>query len=337
MIFLNYYNDIEPKSYTIASFDLDHTLIKPKNNKVFPKDKFDWIWWHPIVKERLEEITDDKLLVIFSNQKQINETNKDDFIFKINSIQKDFGKPFIFIASTEDDITRKPRIGMVTELKNRLKIEINKDSFYVGDMAGRPNDKYDTDFKFAKNLKWTFYTPEEYFLKEKTEEKQIGGYKLNNNSTNTKINIKPKNNLLVMVQGYPGSGKSHLINKFSNFEKFSRDENGTKFLKLLEESMNNNKPVLVEGLFPSSKSRQPILDLMRKYKYNGTFIKVITDKNLAKHLNIYRNLFQNKNKVPDIVYYKYDKEYEEPNEDDWLEIIEYHPHISKKINKYYLY
>ena len=38
-----------------------------------------------------------------------------------------------------------------------------KKSFYVGDMAGRKKDKSDSDFKFALNIKFKFYTPEEYF------------------------------------------------------------------------------------------------------------------------------------------------------------------------------
>ena len=32
-------NEISTK---IAAFDLDYTLIKPKSNKLFPKDKDDW-------------------------------------------------------------------------------------------------------------------------------------------------------------------------------------------------------------------------------------------------------------------------------------------------------
>ena len=39
-------------------------------------------------------------------------------------------------------------------------MQINKkDSFYVGDMAGRENDKFDTDLKSALNLKVNFMTP----------------------------------------------------------------------------------------------------------------------------------------------------------------------------------
>ena len=335
LIFLNYYGKLKNDTYKIAGFDLDHTIIKPKSGKVFPKDKYDWIWWHPIIKEKLIDLQDE-LIVIFSNQKQINESNREDFIFKINEIQKDLEKPFIFIASTEDDITRKPRIGMVDELKKRLDIKISKSSFYVGDMAGRPGDKYDTDLKFAKNLKWIFYTPEEYFLKEKVTEKQIGGYKLDNESKNSKFSIKIKDKTMILIQGYPGSGKSYLIDKLK-MDSVSRDKYGSKFDKELNNQFDSNKSFIVEGLYPSKKSRLELLNKSIKNNYKTVLIKVITSKELAKHLNIYRSLYENKNKIPDIVYFKYDKDYEDIDKEEWNQIIEYHPHISKKINKYFLY
>ena len=34
---------------------------------------------------------------------------------------------------------------------------------------------------------------------------------------------------------------------------------------------------------------------------------------------------------------KYRKNFEYPYESDWDQIIEYHPHIPNKINKYFLY
>ncbi len=67
---------------------------------------------------------------------------------------------------------------MFDYLKNELGIKINKqDSFYVGDMTGRKNDKYDTDLKFALNLQIKFMTPEEYFLDNSSEEKKLSGGK----------------------------------------------------------------------------------------------------------------------------------------------------------------
>ena len=55
---------------TIAAFDLDYTLIKPKSGKKFPVDKNDWEWMYPNVLEKLKEYYENKYtIVIFTNQK----------------------------------------------------------------------------------------------------------------------------------------------------------------------------------------------------------------------------------------------------------------------------
>lgn len=354
IIYINYYSDLVPDTkYSISGFDLDYTVIKTKSGNVFPKDKNDWELWEPKVKTKFAELAKkpNNIIVIFSNQKGVGSGNKkfltiNEFEDKVHNIRKELGVNFIFIASLEDDINRKPRIGMWEHIKTKLSIKINKsNSFYVGDMAGRPNDKYDTDLKFAHNIGVKFMTPEQYFLDDNTPIKsKLTGYQLDNFSSNTKLNIKPDSNRMVIISGYPGSGKSHLANKFlkltgtdNKFELFSRDELGTKFMKKLIETMENKKPVVIEGLYWNNETRSELKNLADKHKYNTSYILVKTTYELAYHLNLYRSLYESKNRVPEIVYMKYRKNFEYPDDSDWNEVIEYHPHIPKKINKYYLY
>ena len=342
-IFINFYsNIIANKKYNIAGFDLDYTLIKTKSGNIFPKNKDDWIIWADKVKLKLYELSNDldTIIVIFSNQKGLkNDILINDFKQKINNIQTFLDINFILIASVEDDIYRKPRIGSIQLLTETLNIKINKkNSFYVGDMAGRKNDKFDTDIKFAINLKVTFYTPEEYFLNEQNNDDfKISGYQLDNNSKNTVLNIKQENNKIVIISGYPGAGKSHLAKKFIGFEYFSRDLHGNKFSKNLIDAMAYGKPIVVEGLYSNDTPRKELKKLIETYKYNSIYILVKTSYELAYHLNLYRSLYEEKSRISEIVYMKYRKDFEYPQESDWGEIIEYHPHISKKINKYYLY
>ena len=351
LLIKNYYLSLDQSCYYLAGFDLDYTLIKTKSGNVFPKNKNDWELLNDQIKPKLTELSKNNkiIIVIFSNQKGIGcekNVSIEDFTDKINQIQKTLGINFIFMGALQDDIYRKPRVGMYKHLTNVLNIKINKtNSFYVGDMAGRPSDKFDTDIKFATNLGIKFFVPEQYFLKEtNTQPFKLSGYLLNNFSSNTKLNIKPESNHMVIISGYPGSGKSHLANKFTKpdptgnfFELFSRDNLGPKFHKKLEDALTNNKPVVIEGLYPSNASRQELKNLADKYNYTCTYILVKTTYELAYHLNLYRHLYNNNNRVPEIVYMKYRKNFEHPQESEWDTVLEYHPHISKKINKYYLY
>lgn len=44
------------QSSKVAAFDLDGVLIKTKLGGTFPKDRNDWIWWRPFVKDKLVEL-----------------------------------------------------------------------------------------------------------------------------------------------------------------------------------------------------------------------------------------------------------------------------------------
>ena len=62
-------------------------------------------------------------------------------------------------------------------------------------------------------------------------------------------------NKLIIISGYPGSGKSYLAKKISDYILLSKDLFGTKFNKKLVENFELNKNIIVEGLFPTNKSR----------------------------------------------------------------------------------
>lgn len=44
------------QSSRVAAFDLDGVLIKTKSGGTFPKDRNDWVWWRPLVKDKLVEL-----------------------------------------------------------------------------------------------------------------------------------------------------------------------------------------------------------------------------------------------------------------------------------------
>jgi bifunctional polynucleotide phosphatase/kinase len=336
------YYDCYPINHTyvksFAGFDLDSTLIKTKSGKTFPINNTDWTLLFDSISDKLKSIKN-QTIIIFSNQMGVSKghTTEKDILEKIKDIQKKLNIPFIFLASKEDDIYRKPRIGMLDYIENILHFKFEKKlSFYVGDMAGRKKDKTDSDRKFALNIGVKFYTPEEYFLGNKAEEYTLEGYQLDNKHKGTEIDTSVKKEL-VMISGLPGSGKSYLAKKFKSYKFFSRDENGSKYIKLLETSIKNNEPVVVEGLFQDNESRNKILQLVKNTDYTKRLIQMETDVDLAYHLNLYRSLYEGKNKIPMIVYHKYKKNYEKPNSKDWTSIELCHPKIKKEHNLFYLY
>lgn len=337
IVYYNFYSENHKYSNNLAGFDLDSTLIKTKSGKTFPINNSDWVLLYELIIEKFKELNK-STIIIFSNQMGISKghTNEEEILEKIKNIQKKINSPFIFIASKEDDIFRKPRIGMYEYIEKKIYIQFDKKkSFYVGDMAGRKNDKTDSDRKFSLNLDIKFYTPEEYFLNKETELYDLSGYKLDNNHKGTKINTDMKKELII-ISGLPGSGKSYLAKKFNNYKFFSRDENGAKYLKLAEKSIKNNEPVVIEGLFSTNESRNKVLEIIKNSDYTTRLIQMETNVELAYHLNLYRSLFEGKDKIPMIVYHKYKKNYEEPIVNQWTSIESCHPKINKEHNKFYL-
>ena len=178
----------------ILAFDMDYTIIKPKSNRRFPKDKDDWKFIFNSQK-MLQKKSKKYSIIIISNQLGISKgkTTVEDIKYKIKNIFKQLNVPALAIISTDNDKIRKPRIGSFQVIE-KLYSENNKQFskfYYIGDAAGRINDHSDSDYKYLLNvasytdIKTKFYTPEEFFLKEKSIEKNISGYKLNYNGNDT--------------------------------------------------------------------------------------------------------------------------------------------------------
>ncbi len=91
------YNDVSAPSQRIAAFDLDSTLITPKDpSKTFPQSRNDWRWWHTSVGAKLKELHSDGWhIVIFSNQSGASQGRKapDEITGKISDLSAELGIP----------------------------------------------------------------------------------------------------------------------------------------------------------------------------------------------------------------------------------------------------
>ncbi|KGR12005.1 DNA 3'-phosphatase [Candida albicans P57072] len=184
-------------SIKLAAFDLDGTLISTKSGGTFSKSPSDWKWWNDKVLDKLKDLyRDNYLIVIFSNQGGVVAIPLSksylNFTTKLNSIVKELkGRDIldrisIYAApkkpstknskNTTNTIDeqmhakmRKPETGMwdtfLVDLKKYgITSDINyKESFFVGDAAGRSKDFSDSDALFSKNINLKFITPEELF------------------------------------------------------------------------------------------------------------------------------------------------------------------------------
>ena len=142
--------------------------------------------------------------------------------------------------------------------------------------------------------------------------------------------------LKIVLYGPESSGKTTLAKTFESYNLFSKDLHGRKIKKLIEDKLKENKNIIIEGLLYNYEKRKPYIDLANKYNYKIKFLNLTTSFDLSLHMNKYRSLKNDVEKVPKVVYYTYRKNYQEPINKYYENVINYHPSFSKKINKYFL-
>lgn len=120
-----------------------------------------------------------RIIVIFSNQGGVvakPDAKRFQYIKeRIAQIALDLNTPFWFYGATKEPKTkspsdksyRKPAVGMWLQFQKELEelgvVLDTKNSFFVGDAAGRAKDFSDSDMKFALSIGLPFYTPEDFF------------------------------------------------------------------------------------------------------------------------------------------------------------------------------
>ena len=327
----------------IASFDLDNTIIKTKSGKVFPEDQeTDWIFNYRNVKDKLRDLYNENFcIIIITNQKKLKDMKG--WCLKIKKIIEELDIPIKVYASLEDDIYRKPNIGFWNFIKTNTNMD---DSFYCGDAIGRDSDFSDTDYKFALNCNLNFKAPETLFLNKVIKFDSNFNYFDFSNFQKKQNNIKLDiNKDMIIMIGYPGSGKSTFVNKIllkNNYNVISLDELKTKAktIKLCKEYLSKNLNIVIDNTNPSKVARKIYIDLAKEFKYNIRCCIMTTTENHSQHNNMYRYLYQNKKKVPTIVYRNYNKLFEYPDKNEGIsEIIEINPELPTKNtdSKYYFY
>ena len=282
----------------MASFDYDWTMVNPKDGKTFPTSIDDWQWMYPSIPEKIKQYYEDGyMIVVFSNQSKKWKCEQ------IEMVMKQLEVPlFVVIATEKCDYKPTPILFNTLFGEN----EINKEeSFYIGDALGRKTDFSDSDKVFAENIGIKWYSPEDIFV-NKTEIFEI-----------PIIPPSPNPEIIIMM-GYPGSGKSTIAENICNNENYIHVagdiyKTSSKMRKASLEYILQSKSIVFDATHSSIKKRKEFIDLGKKYDYEVKCIHVSTSLDISYKRNKSRC---DEKQVPKIAYSVYKKYYEEPTEEE---------------------
>ena len=283
-------------------FDYDWTLVKPLSNGTFSKSLDDWRWITEKVPEILEKYYNNGYcIIIISNQTRNTEMKLQQIINVLSTL-----KIPSLISVGYEDIDKKPNRTMFDLIKKDKKIDMNK-SFYVGDALGRQGDWSDSDKKFAENIDIKkIYSPDDLFS-------------INDDK---KLIIKQfdKQEIIVLV-GYPGSGKTTIANTFDSnkYMVINGDifKNSKKMIKEAEKYIKVNYSIIFDATNPSIEKRKEYIDFANSKTIPIRCINVETD--------ITTSMFRNNKRdkvIPKITYYVFRKNYVKPTiEEGFYDVI----------------
>jgi bifunctional polynucleotide phosphatase/kinase len=290
------------KNTNYAIFDFDWTLVKPKDNRKFPTNIEDWKYLRNSVKHTLQKYKLTHHIVIVTNQTKLWKVDQIKLVIEDLELTND---STIIIGFT----TRKPDTSLFLKAFPNFLENNNENTFFVGDAAGRVGDFSDSDKQFATNLKIKFMLPEEIFPLDTIE-------------SNININIPQEKEVIIMI-GYPGSGKTTIckdIFEKHNYHIVSGDilKTSSKMIKDAIKHINNS--IVFDSTAGTKEKRQEFIQFAKKYNLPVRAIWIQTPMDISMERNKQRALITG-SKIPDVVYYVYRKNFEEPIEEEGFSLV----------------
>jgi bifunctional polynucleotide phosphatase/kinase len=288
----------------ILFLDYDWSIVCPKDNKTFPRDIQDWQWLNSSIPDIIKKYYKNGYAIcIVTNQTK--EWKKQQIINVIESLEI---PAFIAIAFEKNNY--KPSLYLYNELfdeEQRKKINLDK-SVLCGDALGRKNDHSDSDLKFAQAIGIKSIAPEDLFNIKIKKDKD-------------RVKTSQSQEIVIMV-GYPGSGKSHLISQVfepntNYFIAHSDDlKTSAKMIKTAKKYVLEGKSIVFDATNPSKEKRAEYIEFAKLHKIPIRCIYVTTTMVESMARNNKRD-----KPVPRIVYNVYNKKFIEPSRDEGFDVI----------------
>ena len=247
------------------------------------------------------------------------------FCERLDDIINDLNVPLVFLAALSNNIFKKPSPAFYNKIL--LKICNPKEVFYCGDAAGRDEDFSNSDLLFSVNCLIKFYTPENLFKLKNTKHDvpRISRKILKFNSGKEFKYVNKFEKELILMFGFPASGKSTIANILSNYHNFvllSNDIHKHKFKKLLIEHLSNNNKIVIDNTNLSINSRKQIIDVANKFNYKIRCFAMETSYNDSMHNNYYRAYVSDRELISSTAYKFMKKNYSLPTTLEGIDKIE---------------
>lgn len=278
----------------LAIFDYDGTIVKAKEGRPFPKDKDDWMYVRDSVPDIIRQIDETYQIVIVTDQSKAWK------IDQIKTVMETIGVKYTAIIGVQ---TKKPNTSLFDKAFPKFN---RKNAFYVGDASGRTNDWSDVDIKFAENIGVKFYNPEEIFP-------------LTVHTTVPKSLESDTKEVVIMV-GYPASGKSTIAHSLKDYHVVSGDEQKTAPKMIKDAEKHLDQSIVFDSTAGTKEKRAAFVDFAKKHKLPVRVFWVQTSIEESMEQNKQRAL-EGGPKIPNVVFYMYRKSFEEPKEDEGFSVV----------------